>query len=269
MKPLLIACLAASSALIGCGKTAEVTTPEPAPSVFSQYPIGLQKIAEGVWVHTSIYSFPGAGNVPSNGLVIEDEEGLILVDTAWGEMATGALLEKLEAETGKAVKKLVITNHHFSRLAGVDMLERAGVTVFTHPQTPTLSAALATPVPDTSVASLGKAGSRNKVGPIEIAYPGAGNTVDNLVVYVPAAKVLFAGTIVRGKGTPTLSNIERADMKAWPKSLNWIKQTYPEANLVVPGHGKGSKLDLVDDMLALIAKQVNAAKNSGETPAKP
>ena len=265
MKPLLIACLAASAALVGCGKTAEVTAPDPEPSIFSQYPIGLQKIADGVWVHTSIYSFPGAGNVPSNGLVVEEEDGLILIDTAWGEMATGALLEKLKTETGKDVKKLVITNHHFSRLAGVDMLERQGVTVFTHPQTPTLSAALATPVPDTSVASLTEAGSRNKVGPIEIAYPGPGNTADNLVVYVPASKVLFAGTIVRGKGSPALSNFERADMKSWPKSLSWIKQTYPEASLVVPGHGKGSKLDLIDDTLALIAKQVNSA----ETPAKP
>ncbi len=270
MRLFLAVLLATQLGLASCSKTEQSTTAPEQIDIFKDYPIGLQKIAEGVWVHTSVYSFPGSGGVPSNGLVVEEEEGLILVDTAWGEMATGALLKKLKAETGKEVTKLVITNHQYDRLAGVDLLERQGVTVFTHPKTASSSAALFTPVPDTSVAALGTAGARNKIGPIEIANPGAGYTTDNLIVYVPASNILFAGGLVRGKDYSSIGNIANADIKAWPQSLNWVKRTYPEANLVVPSHGKGSKLDLVDDTLALIAKAVNSAANQAdETPVKP
>lgn len=247
------------------GETSQSTPEETTQSAaIEDYPILLQKIAEGVWVHTSTYNFPGGNIVPSNGLVIEDTNGLILVDTAWGELATQALLEKLKTETNKDVSKLVITNHHYDRLAGVDLLERKGVTVFTHPDTPGLSAAKSTPIPDTSVAALKKPGSRTKSGPIEIAYPGPGHTSDNLVVYVPQAKILFGGGLIRGKDQSSLGNITDANIKAWPQSLRWTLQTYGGASLVVPSHGQGADINLAKTTLALLAKRINAKTDQAQ-----
>jgi len=266
MKNLFLsAILAASITLSACGQTdtpapkAQVSPQEAAQSAAAEAnPILLQKIADGVWVHTSTYSFPGGNIVPSNGLVVEDGEGLILVDTAWGELATQALLDKLEAETGKKVTKLIITHHHHDRLAGVDLLERRGVSVFTHPDTPGLSAAKATAIPDTSVAALKEPGSRTKSGPVEIAYPGPGHAHENLIVYVPDAKVLFGGCFIRGHDQSGLGNLADANIKAWPKSLNWTKQTYSGASLVVPGHGQGADLRLIDKTLAMLARKINS-----------
>ena len=186
------------------------------------------------------------------------------MDTAWGELATQALLEKLKTETNKDVSKLVITNHHYDRLAGVDLLERKGVTVFTHPDTPGLSAAKSTPIPDTSVAALKKPGSRTKSGPIEIAYPGPGHTSDNLVVYVPQAKILFGGGLIRGKDQSSLGNITDANIKAWPQSLRWTLQTYGGASLVVPSHGQGADINLAKTTLALLAKRINAKTDQAQ-----
>lgn len=258
------AALAAALAMAACGGTTETTAPELSAeakarlAAAQEHPILLQKIADGVWVHTSTYTFPGGNIVPSNGLVVEDGEGLILIDTAWGELATQALLTKLKTETGKEVTKLVITHHHNDRLAGVDLLERKGVSVFTHPDTPGLSAAKSTAIPDTSVAALKEPGSRTKSGPIEIGYPGPGHAHENLVVYVPAAKVLFGGCFIRGKGQQGLGNIADANLKAWPKSLNWTKQAYGAATLVVPGHGQGADMSLINHTLGLLAKKINA-----------
>ena len=253
------AALTTALLLSACNK-AEQATIKPAAQneAVEDYPILLQKITEGVWVHTSTYNFPGGNIVPSNGLVVEDSNGLILVDTAWGELATQALLEKLKTETGKEVTKLVITNHHYDRLAGVDLLERKGVTVFTHPDTPGLSAAKRTPIPDTSVAALKTPRSRTKSGPIEIAYPGPGHASDNLIVYVPEAKILFGGGLIRGKDQSSLGNLTDADIKAWPLSLRWTLQTYGGASLVVPAYGQGADISLATDTLALLAKTINA-----------
>jgi len=251
--------IASTLTLSAC--TAPETQTTPPSTTQTDYPLAIQKLAEGVWVHTSTYTFPGGNVVPSNGLVVADGDSLILVDTAWGEMATLALLDKIEAEIGKPVTKLILTHHHFDRLAGVDLLEKQGVEVFTHPDTANLSAARGTPIPNTSVAALKNKGARSKVGPVEIAYPGPGHAVDNLVVYVPKADILFGGCLIRGKDQTTLGNISDADIKAWPGNLAWTRATYP-AKIVIPGHGQGGDLTLLDDTLKLLAKTVNA--ESGE-----
>ena len=256
MTRFLTLTLAAALSLTACNDAAQAPT---TPSTLSKnYPIALQKIAEGVWVHTSNYSVPGRKPIPSNGLIVEDGETLIMVDTAWGEKATESLLEKVKAEIGKPVSKLIITHHHLDKLAGVDLMEFEGVEVFTHPLTPIKAVKAGYPVPNTSVAALKEAKSRTKVGSVEIAYPGAAHAEENLVVYLPAQKILYGGCAVKGAEANSMGNITDADLKAWPASLNWIKATYPETQTVVPGHGKGSDLSLVDKTLGMIAKRVNA-----------
>ncbi|MGB0906485.1 MAG: subclass B1 metallo-beta-lactamase [Maricaulaceae bacterium] len=257
---------AAIAALTACGNE---TSPSAAPTqnepdITAQYPVQLQSIGEGIWVHTSAYTYPGGAVVPSNGLVIEEEDGLILVDTAWGEMATASLLKSLKDKTSKDVKKLIVTHHHYDRLAGVDILEREGVDVVSHPSTAALSAAKGTPVPNSSVSELGTVPARVKIGSVEVAYPGPGHTEDNLVVYVPSANILFAGCLVRGADQTSLGNIDDANIEGWQKSLAWTKVTYKDAKLVIPGHGKGSTLNLIDKTIKLAAEA--QAKETAAAP---
>ena len=255
--------LALMTALASC-------SPQPpakddlAATISAQYPVVIQNIADGVWVHTSAYTLPGGVAYPSNGLIVEDGDGLTLVDTAWGEMATQSLLQKISEDIGKPVKNLIITHHHYDRMAGVDIVEKTGAKVFTHPETAGLGAAMGVPVPNTSVAALSEPKSRSKVGNIEIAFPGAGHAEDNLVVYVPSANVLFAGCAVRGADMTSLGNIADADITAWPGSLAWTKAVYKDTKIVVPSHGKGGDLSLIDKTLKMLAAEVNQKRISEE-----
>lgn len=226
--------------------------------VQKDYPVTLSKIADNVWVHTSNYRIPGQAPIPVNGLVIVDGDDVILADAAWGELATISLLETVKKDIGKPVTKLITTHHHADRVMGVDAAEREGIQVFTHPDTPALAASKGWPVPNTSVSALREPQSRTKVGTIEIAYPGHGHAGDNLIVYVPSAKVLYGGCAVRGAEAKGLGNTRDADIKKWATSLAWAKATYPEAELVVPGHGKGADLSLIDRTLQMIASEVNS-----------
>ena len=222
------------------------------------YPVSLAEIADGVWVHSTNYRLPGQAPIASNGLVVADGDELILVDTAWGELATLSLLETIKEQTGKSVTKLIVTHHHMDRIAGVDVAERENIQVFSHPDTPRLAAAQGYPVPNTSVSSLKAPKSRTKVGSVEVAYPGHGHAEDNLIVYVPSANILYGGCAIRSAGSQGLGNISDADLKRWAPALAWVKATYPETKTVVPGHGKGANLSLIDGTIALIVKQVKA-----------
>ena len=114
-------------------------------------------------------------------------------------------------------------------------------------------------MPNTTVAGLKNPKSRTKVGSIEVAYPGHGHAQENLVVYIPSAEILYGGCAVRGAGVKTLGNTDDADLEKWSESLQWVKATYPNTKTVVPGHGKGANLSLIDATLALISAETSAA----------
>ena len=262
---LILSCFA----LVACSAA---DAPKVAPKdafltkIQTDYPVTLSKLADNVWVHTTNYTLPGQSPIPSNGLVVVDGDDVILVDGAWGELATISLLEKVKAETGKPVTKMIVTHHHADRTAGVDAAEWQGIEVFTHPDTPSLAAKAGFPAPNTSVAALKNPKSRIKVGNLEVAYPGPGHASDNLVVYVPSAAVLYGGCAVRGAGVKTLGNTNDADLENWGESLNWVKATYPKAQIVVPGHGKGANLSLIDGTLALLSAAAQTSDDTTEAP---
>jgi len=257
--------LIAAAFLTAC--SAAETAPAPAPAVTdnfltklqADYPVTLSKLADGVWVHTTNYKLPGQSPVPVNGLVVKDGSDVVLVDGAWGELATLSLLEKVKTEIGTAATKMIVTDHYADRTSGVDAAEWQGVQILTHPNTPLLAAKAGFPAPNTSVAALKAPKSRTKIGNIEIAYPGPGYTSDNLIVYVPSAAVLFGGNAVRGAGAKTLGNTANADLDQWADSLAWVKATYPKTKTVVPGKGNGASLTLIDGTIALIKAETDAS----------
>lgn len=261
MKRLIIL----SAILLGAcaAETPPPQSPAPAPvdtflsELRADYPVTLSPIADGVWVHTTNYTIPGQSPIPVNGLVVIDGEDVTLVDGAWGELATLSLIEAVREETKLPVTRMVVTHHHADRTAGVDAAEREGLEVFTHPDTPTLAAINGWPVPNTSVAALKDPQSRTRVGKIEVAFPGHGHAQDNLVAYLPDSGILYGGCAVRGAEVQTLGNMEDANLSEWREALLWTKATYPDTKTVVPGHGKGANLSLIDATIALIDAELS------------
>lgn len=195
----------------------------------------LRALAPGVWLHTTWRDLPGGARVPSNGLVVADGEGFLLVDSAWGDDETEALVEGIERELGGPVTRLVATHFHDDRLSGGAYLAGRGIAVSAHPMTLRLAGetgALGEPLP-----ALVPVGAATRVGPVEVFYPGPGHAPDNVVVWVPDAHVLFGGCLVRPADSSSLGNIGDADLDRWADSVARVEARYPRARTVVPGHG--------------------------------
>lgn len=191
--PLLFAACATPASRPDVTARADVTAPptaERAPDAPR-----LEQLHPDVWVHISTQLYQGMP-VPSNGLVVRDGDGLLLVDTAWGEAETAALLDAIEAEIGLPVRRAIVTHFHDDSVSGARVLEERGVVVHGTPHTQRLAAEEGNAVPSSRLEGLDEVGSAISLGPVEVFYPGAGHAPDNVVVFVPGAGVFSAGGIV-------------------------------------------------------------------------
>ena len=214
--------------------------------------IKISKLAEGVWLHTSNYNYPNGKSLSSNGIIVENNSELILIDTAWGELATVDLLKRIQVVIGLPVKQAIVTHAHLDRIAGVDYLETQGVKVYAHPLTQKLTIQNGFPVPDNVLESLNEADSIIKFGKLQLAFFGAAHAPDNLIVWLPDSKILYGGCAIRAKNSNNLGNMKQAQIKSWIHVMNKTKEEFDEIVLVVPGHGEVGDVSLLRHTLSLI-----------------
>lgn len=212
----------------------------------------LRLLRPGVWIHTSYYTFPDGSIVPANGMVVRDGGGLLLVDTAWGEQLTVDLLDRIQREIKLPVRRAIVTHAHGDRLAGADVLRRRGVPVYALPQTISRAMAVGLAIPSDSLSGLRKAGDAEWLGAVEVLFPGPGHAPDNLMVWVPSARVLFGGCAVKSAASTSLGNLADADTKAWPEAIRRAMERYPTAEFIIPGHGAEGGKSLLTHTLELL-----------------
>lgn len=192
--------------------------------------VSVRRIAPGVWVHTTL-SGEELAHYPANGLIVEDGDGAILVDTAWSPRQTELLLAWAQDELHHPVRAAVVTHFHSDRTAGVPVLTARGLPVYGLEETVRLGTANGSPVPSRTFKEV------QDLGPLELFFPGAGHARDNLVVWHRSSGVLFGGCFVKAGDAKDLGNVADADTVAWPVSLERTRTRFPEARIVVPGHG--------------------------------
>ncbi len=235
LRSLLLAMVVASCA--PAPAVVDVAADHPSADDVAPGEVALRPIRPSVWVHVSTFQFDDGTVFPSNGLVVRDGDGLLLVDTAWGAEATEALLAAIDAEIGLPVRRAVVTHFHDDRVAGSDVLLAHGIPVYASSLTRRLAAAEGNAVPSDSLAGLTVPGGAVRLGPVEVLYPGAGHAPDNLVVYIPEAHVLHGGCAIHERSRTSAGNTADADLDAWPEAVRTVQRRYPDAEVVIPGHG--------------------------------
>ncbi|MDX1454399.1 MAG: subclass B1 metallo-beta-lactamase [Gammaproteobacteria bacterium] len=212
--------------------------------------LSVYRLEGDVWLHRSFYDI-GDQRLHANGLIVPGEEGITIIDSPWTPGAAYDLLDWVEANFDKPLKRLVITHAHDDRMGGIDAFIEANVMTYSLAST-------------TSIARLkGWTGThlvfnqnlvlRSGDTAMELYYPGHAHAPDNLVVWLPKQKILFAGCIVKSRYADGLGFTGDADKGAWPLALQHMLERYPETGLVVPGHGLPGKTELIQHTSDLLA----------------
>ncbi len=89
---------------------------------------------------------------------------------------------------------------------------------------------------------------------IEVYFPRESHTADNVVVYLHQRRILFGGCMVYALESSGKGFIRDANLQEWPQSLLNIKERFPEALIVVPGHGYWGDSSLIDHTIEVVQK---------------
>jgi metallo-beta-lactamase class B len=209
----------------------------------------VRKLAEGVWLHTTYFDISGYKHVPANGLIIINGEHAIMIDLPWTDEQAGVLFDWVALEQKANIQKVVPTHFHIDCAGGLAEAHRRGADSFALKKTVELLEKSNKPVPRnwfTGQMSLSCGSTR-----VELAFLGGGHTVDNIVAWIPSKKILFGGCLVKSLNAKDIGNTEDADLVNYPNTLEKVKERYPDAKIVVPGHGRPGGLDLIDHTIQL------------------
>jgi metallo-beta-lactamase class B len=78
--------------------------------------------------------------------------------------------------------------------------------------------------------------------------------MDNIVVWVPSEQILFVGCMVKSMRSNDLGNIVDGDLKAYPVTINKLIDKFPNAKIVIPGHGQFGGFELIKHTKELLTK---------------
>ena len=229
-----------------------------AAPLFAQPKVKIDKLADGVW----------AGE-PEKGATVGWfllGDGVVAVD-AGGDAASGAAILKAIADTtgGKPVRTLVLTHAHADHAGGARAFAAAGARIVCQEALAGQILALVTQAATTPGDPMaGKPDLRPVVESVaeriilldgihsaQVFFLGAAHTKGDLVVYLPADKILYAGDIISNGRMPYLGSAD-VDPVGWERALTALSQV--SIDKVVPGHGEvGPKTGLNDSLAYLHA----------------
>jgi metallo-beta-lactamase class B len=210
----------------------------------------FREIAPGVYRHTSWKTLPNGAYFPSNGMVVVGARRALMIDTAWTPDQTEILLGLLSPIVGTRPIDLFITHFHDDRMGGIGVTARRGIV--SHAFEGTVHEAARAKAGDieralAAVSRMFDLGDRA----VEAFYPGAGHTVDNAVAYDARSRVLFGGCMIRAAAATDMGNTADAVLAQWPVSVARTAERFPQAKVVIPGHGESGDRGLFAHTIAL------------------
>ena len=221
----------------------------------AQQPVSMTAVpvAPSVWMvqgESALGSVANQNFISNAGFVVTPA-GVVVVDALGSPALAQRLLLEIRKHTALPVTHVIVTHYHADHIYGLQVFKAMGARILAH------RAARDYLASDT--ARLRLASSRQELAPwvddqtrlveadewltadrdlvvggvrLSIKHVGPSHTPEDLVVFVPSARVLFAGDLVfRGR----IPFVGQADSRQWIKALDALLAL--DAAVIVPGHG--------------------------------
>jgi glyoxylase-like metal-dependent hydrolase (beta-lactamase superfamily II) len=212
-----------------------------------------KRVSPSVWYVEGLSALGSAANQNfiSNAGFVLTSDGVVVIDALGSPVLADRLLHVIREITPLPVTHVIVTHYHADHIYGLQTFQQAGAKIVAH--------TAARGYLNSDTARLRLQASREEMAPwvnghtrlvgadewlladarldlggvrFEIRTLGPSHTPEDLVVYLPADQVLFAGDLVfRGR----IPFVGQADSRQWLKALDTLLRFSTQA--IVPGHG--------------------------------
>ena len=216
------------------------------------------KIKPNVLQHVTQQYYPAFGRFTSNGLIYVDENEAIVLDSPYSVFQSEQLLNWFDVNYPDVKIVGIVVNHfHEDALGGLSAFHRRKIPSYSHRLTRKLLKAdqhALRPMHTFNDELILKVGSSSLVN----YYFGEAHAPDNIVSYLPREKVLFGGCMLKALNA-SKGNLSDANLKEWPITVAKVRKRI-DAEYVIPGHGDGGGVELLDYTIKLFSENLNNAK---------
>ena len=216
-------------------------------------PLLPQALAPGAWYVQGLSELGSSANqnfISNAGFVVTDD-GVVVIDALGAPGLAQRLLDAIRRITPKSVTHVIVTHYHADHIYGLQTFKAAGARIFAHrgareylhsdAARSRLEYARSAMGPwinqDTRLVEADQwldGETRLTLGGVRfIVQPlGPAHTPEDVAVYLPEAKVLFAGDLVFRNRLPFVG---QADSRRWLTALDTLLAF--DTRAIVPGHG--------------------------------
>ena len=269
LKPALAAlCLAMCTFVVSADEAPVMVATQVSPSAW---------YVEGV----SALGSPANQNFISNAAFVVTPAGVVVIDALGSPALATRLLAEIKKVTPQPVTHVIVTHYHADHIYGLQAFKASGARIVAH--------RAAREYLHSETARLRLEASRQQLAPwvddqtrlvdaddwidgekvleiggvrFQLKPVGPSHTPEDLAVYLPTEKVLFAGDLVFRSRIPFVG---QADSRHWIVALDQLLAF--DTGVIVPGHGPVSQearkdMQLTRDYLVYLrAAMGQAAKN--------
>jgi metallo-beta-lactamase class B len=217
-----------------------------------------------------LYIMEDGNFAAENSVFYVGPESVTIIGTGYTPQIAGQIDAAIKKITPLPVTEVVDTDYHPDRAGGNAYWHQMGATVVStrltatllksdwdkmgdfmrgaFPDYPRLPVSLPTKVYDGDFTL--------QAGRIQAFYLGPSHAPDDIFVYFPAEKVLYAGDILKEQ----VGNLASANLAEYPKTLAKLKQLHLPIQFIISGHWSPVHgPELIDQYLALL-RQVGSPK---------
>jgi metallo-beta-lactamase class B len=222
--------------------------------VYQSSMLVVRKMSPHIYRHISYLQTNDFGKVECNGMVAVNGGKAVIFDTPANDSASLELINFVNKDLHSVITAVIPTHFHDDCVGGLKTFGEHHIPAYAF---------------DKTMAILKKEGNKNvsllkgfadsltlDIGDQKVyaIFLGEGHAKDNIVGYFPGDSVLFGGCLIKELGG-SKGFLGDANVKAWPATVLKVKQKYPAAAIVIPGHGKPGGTELLDYTMNLFSRK--------------
>ena len=210
----------------------------------------VNRLSDHIYEHISYLNTDDFGKVACNGMLVINENKGVIFDTPTDNKSSLELINFINNELKSQITGVIPTHFHTDCVGGIAEFENYNIPIYASNQTIQLlkknGQNFSKPIKTFDKNLTLHLGNKK----VYAEYFGEGHTKDNVVGYFPDDDAVFGGCLIK-EINASKGNLKDANIKEWSATVEKVKLKYPNAKIVIPGHGKWGGIELFDYTMKL------------------